>query len=165
MFPFRPLAVAATLLIAAPLHAQTAIDAEAFVAQAASSNMFEIQSSEYVLEQGASGNVATFAQAMIADHTMATQNLVAAAATDGVEVPAQMAPAHQQKLEALQTTPAVQRDDAYVTAQVLAHQEAVALISAYAEGGEEGALRDFAAATLPALESHHEMARGLHEGQ
>ena len=40
--------------------------------------------------------------------------------------------------------------------QTAAHADAVALFSGYATNGAEGALKDFAAQTLPTLKTHYE---------
>ena len=99
---------------------------------------------------------------MIEDHTAAGEKMKAAAAKDGVTPPATMAEKEQAQLQELQSAEEEAFDQAYLTAQVAAHDEAVALFDAFSTEGEESALRAFAAETLPTLEKHkatvHELA-------
>ena len=52
-------------------------------------------------------------------------------------------------------------DALYVQMQVIAHQEAVAMFAAYAQGGTEPAMRAFAQQVLPSLQMHLAMAQRL----
>ena len=73
-----------------------------------------------------------------------------------------MAEKEQAQLEQLQSAEGEAFDQAYLTAQVAAHDEAVALFETFSTEGEESALRAFAAETLPTLQEHqaavHELA-------
>jgi putative membrane protein len=151
------------LLAAVPLagFAQSVTDKETFAEMAASSNMFEIQSSELALQESQDEDVRAFAQKMIEDHTAAGEKMKAAAATDGVTPPEAMVPEHQSQLDTLESNDGEAFDQAYVDAQAVAHDEAVTLFEQFSTEGEESALRDFAAETLPTLKEHqteiHEM--------
>lgn len=116
--------------------------------------MFEIESSRVALQKVPQGPVADFAQQMIDDHTAAGEKMMAAAQQDGVTPPAAMTEAHQSKLDQLAALDAQAFESAYITAQAAAHQEAVALFTAYSTEGQDGALRTFAAETLPTLQEH-----------
>lgn len=159
-----PLA-AAGILAAAVAHAQDAVtDPQQFVDAAASGNMFEIESSRAAVDRLTDADLAAFAQRMIDDHTAAGDGLVAAAGEEGVTVPAEMNAQHQQQLDALMASEDAAFNDAYRAAQILAHGEAIALFSGYADGGPDGALKTFAAATLPTLQSHADMIPGAMPG-
>ena len=56
-------------------------------------------------------------------------------------------------------------DRMYLTMQVAAHQEAVAMFSAYAQTGSDPALRNFAAQALPGLQMHLAMAQRMTGGR
>ncbi len=127
-----------------------------FAATAASSDMFEIQSSELALEKAQSDEVKEFAQQMIDDHTKASEELKAAAEQDGATVPAEMNEQHATQLEELNGAAEDGFDAAYIQAQVAAHEEAVALMTDYAENGEEGALKAHAEKTAPIIQQHLE---------
>lgn len=64
-------------------------------------------------------------------------------------------------LNQLASTSGTRFDRLYGRMQVAAHQEAVAMYSAYAQTGTDPSLRNFAAQVLPTLEMHLAMARRL----
>lgn len=129
-------------------------EAQEFANMAGSSNMFEIESSRLALQMSQNQAVQDFAQQMIDDHTMAGENMMAAAETDGVTPPSAMNAQHQSQYDALAAADAASFDQAYIDAQVMAHEEAVALFEGFSTGGEESALRAFATETLPTLQMH-----------
>ena len=69
---------------------------------------------------------------------------------------------HAAMLNQLASVPPGPRFDAtYGAMQVQAHQEAVAMFAAYAQGGSSPAMRSFAQQALPALQHHLAMAQRL----
>lgn len=158
----------ATALWLAPLgvFAQSApavTEPQDFADKAASSNMFEIESSKLALDHASNTDVHGFAEQMIKDHTEAGEKMKAAAAKDNVTPPTAMAQKDAAQLDELKATPAADFDKAYVSAQVAAHDQAVALFKGFSTDGKESALRDFAAETLPVLEQHQKMIHELAE--
>lgn len=139
------------------------VSTEQFVQMATVSNMFEIESSELAVENAQSDDVKEFAQQMIEDHTAAAEKMqtVLQSSDAGASMPDELDEKHAAILEELQGTDSESFDAAYVDAQVQAHQEAVALFSAYAENGEDEALKSFATETLPTLEEHYEMIQQM----
>ncbi|NDV85232.1 DUF4142 domain-containing protein [Aurantimonas aggregata] len=165
---FVTTALAAALFVPSVASAQTAapatqqqaaLTAAEFVPTATFSNRFEIESSELALERTQSADVRHFAQRMVQDHTAAGEALMQAVEASGADlaVPAGLDQRHQQMVDQLQDLPEGQFDAAYLQMQRQAHDEAVALFGAYAQGGEAGPIREFAATTLPVLEQHHQM--------
>ncbi len=153
-------AAALMIAVAAPALAQQ-MTAQDFVAEAASSDMFEIRSSEFALDRAQSEEVRAFADMMIADHSQASENLMSAAEAAGVAVPAEMLEKHRAQVEQLEPLEGEAFDEAYIQAQLTAHEEALALMHGYAEGGDQEALREHAAATTPVIEGHLEHVRQL----
>jgi len=164
--PTKPLVLCAILLCSGPrlAIAQSVTDPAVFADLAASSNMFEIESSTLALDKATGDDVKAFAQHMIDDHTAAGEKMKAAAEKDGVVPPAAMADKEQALIEKLQSADGEAFDEAYLTAQTAAHDQAVALFESFSENGRESALASFAAETLPTLEEHqnavHELADG-----
>jgi len=68
---------------------------------------------------------------------------------------------HADMLNQLASAPPRHFDRLYGRMQVAAHQEAVALFTAYAQSGEDPSLRAFAQSALPTLQHHLRMARRL----
>jgi putative membrane protein len=127
---------------------------QAFADRAASSNMFEIMSSELALEKSQSQDVIALAQKMIDDHQAAGEKMKVAAAAEGVTPTATLMPDHQAQLDNLTASAPESFDAAYLGAQLAAHNEAVSLFQGYASQGPDGQLKDFATATLPVLQGH-----------
>ena len=139
-------------------------DARGFVTMAASSDMFELKSSQLAKSRGATGEINAFADHMIADHTKTSTQLTSlmGSMNPPMSMPTSMTERHQamlRKVEGAGTGAAFNR--AYVEAQLMSHQEAVALFSTYAQNGDNPALRTFAQTNLPALQGHLEHAQRL----
>lgn len=132
------------------------VDSQQFADMAASSNMFEIESSRVALEKSANAEVTAFAQHMIDDHGQAGEEMEAAAMEDGITPAPGLQPAHQAKLDELTGMDGESFDTAYIDAQVAAHDEAIGLFESFSTTGEDSALKAFATKTLPTLESHRE---------
>jgi putative membrane protein len=141
--------------------AMAVTEPQAFAEAAASSNMFEIESSKLALERATADDVRAFAQQMIDDHTAAGEKMKAAAESDGLTPPTAMKEKEQADLAQIQSAEGDAFDQAYVTAQVAAHDQAVALFESFSNQGSDSALREFAAATLPTLQEHQSAVREL----
>lgn len=139
-----------------PAEPMAISDPQEFADMAASSNMFEIQSSELALEMSQNADVQAFAEQMVTDHTAAGEEMMAAAETDGITPASAMNEQHQAQYDELAAADEASFDQAYIDAQVMAHDEAIALFEGFSTEGEEGALRDFATQTLPTLQEHRE---------
>lgn len=166
----RTLVLSAALALAglgpAPAQEVTAggaqgIIAQDFVNQAASGGLFEIRSSELALQRAQGAGVRSFAETMIRDHTATSGDLVAMATNQGLLVPDELAPPHAGMMQEVEAAQGPDFDAAYARAQVAAHEAAVALYGAYAEGGDNDLLIGYARDSLPVLQQHLEQARGL----
>jgi putative membrane protein len=134
-----------------------------YMATSASSDQFEIQSSQLALRASQSQAVRSFANLMIAHHQATTQNLVAAAQGAGLTPPPPtLLPMHQQMLDQLRAAgTGANFDAAYKQAQITSHQAALELQTNYANGGDVPALRQVAAATAPVVQQHLGAAQNL----
>jgi putative membrane protein len=134
-----------------------------FVPTATSSNLFEIESSRLALQRSRDPEVRRFAQQMIRDHNAASRRMTSVVRRAGLPTPPPaMNAKHQQMLATVQAAPNF--DAAYVNAQLMAHQEAVALFTSYSQNGDVPQLAQFAGATLPVLEMHLEHVQSLSGG-
>lgn len=158
--------LATALLILSPLAALaqgTEVDPPAFVEKAATSNLFEIQSSQMARDKATDPALKDFAARMIADHEKAGADLKAAAGD--IPVPAELAPEQAEMIGLLEKAEGTEFDNLYKNMQVRAHAEAVALFQGFAEGGGDSDLKAFAAATLPVLEEHRTHIEEITTGQ
>lgn len=133
-----------------------------FVKEAASSDMFEIQSSQLAAERGDAPTKA-FATQMITDHQKTTGELkgMVQGGTVKADIPNEMLPSHQKMLDGLKDKNGADFAKAYHDDQVTAHKEAVNLFQRYSKGGDNDALKTWAGKTLPTLEHHLQMAQDL----
>ena len=137
----------------------TVTDPQRFADMAGTANMFEIAASKLALTHSQSPDIKDFAQKMIDDHGKAAKDLSQAADKQGVTLPDAMTDIDKARIQDLQS--ATNFDRLYVNDQIVAHETAVALFQGYADGGPDGALRDFARATLPTLKEHLHRIRTL----
>lgn len=137
---------------------------QAFANAAASSDAFEIATSQLADGQGASAKTKKFAADMIKAHTESTAKLKAAAdSTTPPIVPDPALTSEQlQVLDSLKGLKGADFDKAYATAQVDAHQKTLDALKANA-GNQEvpQQLRDFAAKLVPTVTAHLNMAKSL----
>jgi putative membrane protein len=131
-----------------------------YMQMAASSDLFEIQSSQLALQMSQNPAVQAMAQMLIADHTRMSNEMRLAAATAGLPLPPPaLLPQHAQMLEQLRTSQPF--DLAFRDIQIAAHQQALQLHQNYASGGDHPALRAVAARAVPVVQGHLSHAQTL----
>jgi putative membrane protein len=133
-----------------------------FVKQVATSDMFEIQSSELAAQRG-DATTKAFAKQMISAHRESSDQLKGLVTSGKVKetLPTKLDSAHQEKLDKLEGLYGMDFTKQYRRDQIEAHKEAVSLFERYANGGDNLALKDWAGKTLPTLRQHLEMAEQL----
>jgi putative membrane protein len=168
------LLVGACLLVAAPAIAQSMGEKSGinsalgiapktgdFVNEAATSDMFEIQSSQLAAER-TKGDVQTFANQMITDHTKTTSELKGLAPQLEVSLPTEMTSSQQRMLDKLKGLQGDEFAKQYMDDQVSAHKDAVSLFDRYGKGGSDEKLKAWAEKTAPVLQHHLDMAEGIY---
>jgi putative membrane protein len=125
-----------------------------FMVQAAQAGLFEIQKSQLALERSTNKHVRRFAQRMIRDHTRQSAELAALAARKGVTLPQQPSELQQQILQRLGQLSGREFNCAYMSVQVAAHLQAIALFKTEATLGTDEEVRAFALRWLPGLKMH-----------
>jgi putative membrane protein len=134
-----------------------------FVTNAALSDMYEVQAGQYAQAHALSPAVRHFAAEMVKAHTETTNQLKGLLPDAGVQVtpPSVLDAQHQQMLDNLKSPGPTQFDRLYVSQQIKAHTDAVALFTAYSQKGANAPLTAWAAKTLPTIQHHLDMARKL----
>jgi putative membrane protein len=139
-----------------PVDLSNPLMAPGYMAEAGSSDQFEIQSGQLALQASQNAAVRNFANMIIADHTRSTQMLVAAAQSAGLTPPPPaLLPPQQAMLDQLRasgTGPAF--DQAFQQIQIQAHQSALSLHQNYAASGDVPALRSTAGQIVPVVQMH-----------
>lgn len=134
-----------------------------FVNRAARTDAYEIEAAKLAQANGASADVKAFAADMIKAHTESTAKIKAAAAkATPVIVPDPALTADQSKdLADLAKKKGAEFDEAYVDAQVDAHQTALAMMRDYAEKGDTPTLKAVAGEIAPIVQAHLDHAKSL----
>lgn len=136
-------------------------DDTTFVEKAAIAGMTEVQASKLALQKSSDASVKSFAQHMIDDHSKANDKLKSVAMQEGISVPADLDPEHKQVIDKLNGFSAATFDKAYKDQMLVDHKEAVALFAKESRDSAHTAVDQFAADTLPTLQSHLKMAQDL----
>lgn len=132
--------------------------AQEFVQNAAMSDMYEITSAELALDRASGAPTREFAQMMIDDHSRSTQALKEAIAASGntMTLPEELDAEHRAQVEMLKNLTGPDFDREYLSQQMAAHRKTLALLKAYGASGDTAELRQFAQATIPAVQKHHD---------
>lgn len=133
---------------------QGQLDPQTFVNMAASSGLYEVESSRLALQQATDDQTKQIAQKMVDDHTKANEELKQIAQTKNLTVPSQMMEKHRTQLEALQQAKGTALGSTYHQQQIAAHQEAVSLFERASKQLSDPELKAFAEKTLPTLQEH-----------
>lgn len=136
---------------------------QTFADTAASSDMFEIESSKMAADRASSAKVKTFAETMVKHHTESSAKLKTAAstATPAVTPNPQLTIKQQQSIGVLRAKTGAEFDKAYAAAQVEAHQMTLDALKAYSASGDVPSLKAHATETVPVVTAHLNMAKGL----
>jgi putative membrane protein len=154
--------VMAVSLSATVATAQESLPPQEFAKQAALSNMFGVESATLALHKTASPEIKNFAHRLANDLTTAGSGLrqITARRSD-IALPERPDSRHFDMLRDLADRQGEDFDRAYVKVQRAVHEEAVLLVSSYAQNGGDPELKAFAAKSLPTLEKLNDKAKEL----
>jgi putative membrane protein len=126
----------------------------AYVQNAATSDMFEIQTSQLALEKAAMPSIKTYAQMMIDEHGKSSAELKAAAGQAGIPTPPALPADKQAKVNALRSLSGAEFDRQYLANQRSGHQETLAKVNAYLAAAPAGPLKDHASKLTGVVQKH-----------
>lgn len=130
-------------------------DAAGYLAAAAAGDLWEIRSSEALLARSKRADVRAFAQMMVTQHQQSTAKLTEAAKAENISAAAPTLNTDQQGMLAeIENAGPDQIDAVYLRHQRAAHALALATHRAYAEGGDNAALKRAASEIVPTVERH-----------
>ena len=137
-------------------------NAQEFVERMAAGDLFEIESSRLAATMAKSPELKAFALEMIEQHTASSNDLKAVVATMDPQpaLAARMIPDQQADIAALKAA-GDNFDTLYAERQIMAHQQALAMLTAYSRGGDSQPLRVYATRTSRIVEGHLEMLRKI----
>ncbi len=124
-----------------------------FVTKAATAGHEEVADARQALKDSSRADVKRVAAMLRHDHQMADRKLAKIAKQDGLTLPPRgsMTP----------TTETNYSDSDYISSQIKAHQDAIALFQNESQNGQDPQLKAFAQKTLPKLEHHWHALQAL----
>jgi len=133
-------------------------DAAGYARRAAISDMYEIEAGKLAIDRAGSAETRAFARMMVEDHEASTRDLKAALQQVDMEIalPEQLDAEHQAKMDVLASLDGENFDREYMSQQVAAHRQALALHEGYAARGDNQALQTFAGEVVPVIRAHRE---------
>jgi putative membrane protein len=141
-------------MLALPAAAQVMTPTE-YVTAAGASDLYEITSSQLVLQTTQNPRVRDFAQMMVTHHTKSTADVKAAATRSRLRVaPPKLNPLQQELVTELRGENGAARDAAYIAQQKASHGQALNVQKAYAMEGTAPALKAAATTIVPVVEQH-----------
>jgi putative membrane protein len=126
-----------------------------FVRKAAVGGLAEVKSAELAKNKASSGEVKSFAEQMVKDHTKANQELEALAKQKGFTIPNALDNEHRAKIDELSGLSGEAFDKAYLKQQRMGHEKMLRLMQDEATNGKDPDLKSFAAKTEKVVSEHH----------
>ncbi len=137
-------------------------DAE-FAVKAAVAGYFEIKTAELVISRTSNTKVKELAQMMKTDHSAANTELKGLAAQNNFSVPDTMDAEHSKKYYKLMEKTGNDFDKEYCDLMVSGHKDVIDFFEKESIDGKEQNTKSWAAAKLPTLRHHLEMAESTKE--
>lgn len=133
-----------------------ALGSQQFTDMMVGSDKFEIESGKLAETMGSTAAIKAFGKQLVTDHTKSAAMFKTAAGktTPTVSLPMLMPAEMKANLAALKATKGADFDKLFVQQQTEGHQKALDALKAYATGGDQQALEDFATAATPVVSSH-----------
>lgn len=136
---------------------------EAFVSNAAMSDMYEIKAGQLAQQKAQSPAVKAFGKMMVTDHTAMSNELKAAAQAAGQTLPTDLDQRRKGMIDNLTVASGADFDKAYLAQQDAAHGEAHTLMTGYAENGDHPQLKALAQKAAPKIQAHHDRVKKLEQ--
>lgn len=145
------------------VSAEMTTTTKGFVTAAATSDMYEVEAGKIAAERGQSQGVRDFGKKMTEAHSQTTDQLKTILASNKVNAapPAHLDNRRQGMIDDLRGAKAADFDHRYLSQQEAAHKEAQILMRGYAKSGDNNAIKQFAAATLPKVQDHLAMVQKM----
>jgi putative membrane protein len=145
-----------------PPQAAATREAQAYLFHGGAGDVFEITSSMILLNKSSNPQVREYASMLIDHHSRTTNLALANAKAAGImPPPPELSPMQKTMIGQLHAATSAAIDLLYLQQQVPAHEQALALQSGYARGGDTPTLRQTAQGAVPIVQSHLDMARRM----
>ena len=127
------------------------------------SNLAEVAMGQLALSKSTNPAVMEFAEIMVNDHSAVQTDLRELATSLHVQLPDTLKTEDRLTQDGLSVLEGVAFDNAYMNAQVLAHEQSLDVQQVQIDQGENVELREFATTAYNRMQMHLEMARQLRD--
>jgi putative membrane protein len=134
-----------------------------FVDAAAQGSVAEVAMGQMAQQRGSNVQVKEFGQRMVIDHSKASDELKKVADAKGMKLPTAPASSHQHDADKLAKLSGTDFDRAYMKHMLDDHKKDVADFEKAAKSAKDADVKDFAARTLPTLQSHLQLAQSTYD--
>lgn len=152
-------ATAAAVGVAASAVAPMSTDA--FVTNAAISDLYEIQAGQIAQKKGQAADVKAFGKMMVTEHTAMSNEMKPLIAAAGKTAPSGLDERRKGLIDNLNAASAADFDKVYLSQQEAAHNEALSLMQGYADNGDDAGLKAGAAKAVPKVQAHLDKVKSL----
>lgn len=156
-----PVLLGGGLILAAAVEPRLNSDDLGFVNGAAKGGRTEVALGRLAAQKSSNPRVQAFANRMVRDHSKIDRNLVALAASKGVELPDGKGLMNDATYLELKVLTGKEFDKAYVKAMVADHKEDVSRFEKQSAAAQDPDVKNFAAKTLPTLQEHLTMIQKI----
>ena len=132
-----------------------------FLTKAAQGGLAEVELGKLALTKATNAEVKKFAQQMVDDHSKANAELKTLAAQKNFSMPTEPSSKGKSLMDKLKGLSGAEFDKAYVNGMVEDHEEDVKLFKNQSEDGKDADVKAWAAKTLPNLQMHLDMIKGI----
>jgi putative membrane protein len=136
---------------------------ENFAKKAAQGNMAEVKLGQLAEEKGANPAVKNFGRRMVRDHSKANDELKDATTKDNIPLPNEMDKSDQATYDRLSKLSGDAFDREYARDMVKDHSKDISEFQKEAKNGKDESIKNFAAQTLPTLQSHLDQAHKMEQ--
>lgn len=134
-----------------------------FIKKAARFSLYEVAAGKIAIEKGQSEPVKQFGRDVVEAHSKAAAEFKRIVQAENIkaEMPRKPNKSQRESIGALNAATPENFDKTFAEQQIKAYERAVELFEGYAEGGDNAALKQFAANTLATIKQHLEQAKTL----
>ena len=129
--------------------------------KAAEGGMAEVELGQLASQRATDPQVKQFAQRMVADHGKANDQLKQLASSKNVQLPTDLPASAKRERDRLSKLSGAQFDREYMSHMTSDHKKDTSLFRSTAKSARDADVKQFAAATLPTLEEHLQMAQSI----
>lgn len=134
---------------------------DAFVTNAAISDMYEIEAGKIAQQKGQSADVKAFGKQMVTDHTAMSNEMKPLVQAAGKTLPTGLDERRKGMIDNLNAASPAEFDRTYLSQQEAAHNEALTLMQGYADNGDDAGLKGAAAKAVPKIQGHLDHVKRL----